>query len=134
MHQDYIICLHYHQHKRIVYKSYIVITTIVFFDKTNKINMQKFTPAKAPKQFKEITVQSAEILPVEIDNQNIEPVQKEQAPTINNSDFLIGRTCFKDIFNFNNELLIKAHSIVNKKNLKEITRFGKLRELIMFSK
>ena len=108
--------------------------TIVFFDKTNKVNMQKFTPTKTPKQFKDVTIQTAEILPIEIKNENIEPVQKEPTSIINNSDFLIGRTCYKDIFNFNNEILIKAHSVVNKKNLKEITRFGKLRELIMFSK
>ena len=40
----------------------------------------------------------------------------------------------KDIFNFNNELLIKAHSVINKKNLKEINKFGKLRELMLYSK
>ncbi len=109
--------------------------TIVFFDKSNKVNIQKFTPTKSPKQFKEVSVQTAEILPIETNNKNIEPVETEtKQPQINNSDFLIGRTCFKDIFNFNNEILIKAHSVVNKKNLKEITRFGKLRELIMFSK
>lgn len=109
--------------------------TVIFFEKSNKINLQKFTPAKSPKQFKDVSVQEAEILPIETESKNAEPISAEPIrPTINNSDFLIGRTCFKDIFNFNNELLIKAHSVVNKKNLKEITRFGKLRELIMFSK
>ena len=33
------------------------------------------------------------------------------------TDFLIGRVCVKDIFNFNNELLIKAHGVITKKNL-----------------
>ncbi|MBR1988499.1 MAG: PRC-barrel domain-containing protein [Clostridia bacterium] len=109
--------------------------TIIFFDKTNKINLQKFTPTKSPKQFKNISIESVDIMPVESTNENVEPVDNSpQKPIINNSDFLLGRICYKDIFNFNNELLIKAHSTINKKNLKEITRFGKLRELIMFSR
>ena len=109
--------------------------TIIFFDKTNKINLQKFTPVKSPKLYKNTYIETAEILPIEVENKNIEAVSTEvPKPQINNSDFLLGRTCYKDIFNFNNELLIKAHSVINKKNLKEITRFGKLRELIMFSK
>ena len=51
-----------------------------------------------------------------------------------NADFLLGRVCTKDIFNFNNEILIKAHGIINKKNLKEVNKYGKLRELMLFSK
>ena len=55
-------------------------------------------------------------------------------PTIQNADFLIGRICTKDIFNFNNELLIKEHAVINKKNLKEINKYGKLRELMLYCK
>ncbi|MCQ2564930.1 MAG: hypothetical protein MJ152_03655, partial [Clostridia bacterium] len=51
-----------------------------------------------------------------------------------NNVFLLGRIFTKDIFNFNNELLIKAHTIINKKHLKEVNKFGKLRELMLFSK
>lgn len=108
--------------------------TIIFYDKSSKVNIQKFTPSKTPKQFKSITVEDANILPIEDDNKNIEPIIQEKPRPINNSDFLLGRTCVKDIFNFNNELLIKAHSLITKKNLKEISKYGKLRELMMFSK
>lgn len=107
--------------------------TIIFFDKNNKVNMQKFTPEKSPKQYKSAPVQTAEVLPIK-ENLNVEAIIQDEPKNFNNSDFLLGRTCFKDIFNFNNELLIKAHTIINKKNLKEISKFGKLRELIMFSK
>ncbi|MBR6778540.1 MAG: hypothetical protein IKM43_00085 [Clostridia bacterium] len=109
--------------------------TVIFFAETEKINLQKFTPTKTPKIFKTEPVQVAKILPVEIQpSTNAEPVESPAKPTVQISDFLLGRICTKDIFNFNNELLIKAHSIVNKKNLKEINKFGKLRELMLYSK
>ena len=46
-------------------------------------------------------------------------VESENKPIFQNADFLIGRICLKDIVNFNNEILIKANSIVNKKSVYE---------------
>lgn len=105
--------------------------TVIFYDDNKKVDIKKFTPNKSPKQLKLETVQTAEILPIE--NPNIVPVE-EKPKQIQNANFLLGRVCTKDIFNFNNEILIKAHSVVNKKNLKEINRFGKLRELMLYCK
>lgn len=104
--------------------------TIVFYNNGQKINLNNFVPQKQPKNFKDKVVQMASVLPVENKGVKIENKQ----PIVQNSNFLIGRVCTKDIFNFNNELLIKAHTIVNKKNLKEISKFGKLRELMIYSK
>lgn len=102
---------------------------IVFSD-ANKINVNKFSPEKTPKNFKSEIVQVAEVLPVEKVDEQVNNI----VPNIQNSDFLLGRICLKDIFNFNNELLIKSHAIINKKNLKEINKYGKLRELMLYSK
>ncbi len=109
--------------------------TIIFNDANNTIDVKKFTPNKTPKIYKTITTQNAEILPIDAtnENKNIVPVDT-QIQQNKNPDFLLGRICSKDIYNFNNELLIKANSIVNKKNLKEIKRFGKLRELMLYIK
>lgn len=105
--------------------------TIIFYTNTEKVNVKKFFPAKTPKTFKEKPVQIANILPVET-SPYVEPVEK---PTqTQNTEFLIGRVCGKDIYNFNNELLIKAGANITKKILKEINRFGKLRELMLYCK
>lgn len=107
--------------------------TVIFYDKNTKVDVSKFVPNKVPKTFKTKQVATANILPIEPSVKQpahtpIEPTNKQ----IQNNDFLIGKVCTKDIFNFNNELLIKAHSVVNKKNLKEINKYGKLRELMLY--
>lgn len=109
--------------------------TIIFYSKNDRVRVSKFTPSKTPKFFKSESVQTATILPEPVkDETNAVPVEHESKSAIQNADFLIGRVCTKDIFNFNNELLIKAHAVVNKKNLKEINKFGKLRELMLYCK
>lgn len=106
--------------------------TVIFYTEQEKINIQRFTPAKTPKTFKVNNVQIAEILPVET-NQQAELIQPKPKPN-QSSTFLIGRVCTKDIFNFNNELIIKSGSQVTKKILKEVNKFGKLRELMLYCK
>lgn len=108
--------------------------TIVFYDDTTKVNIKNFMPHKAPKAFKNNSVENVAVLPVKEEIPSIVPVEANKVTLIQNSDFLLGRVCLKDISNFNNELLIKAHGIINKKNLKEIIKFGKLRELMLFTK
>ncbi len=107
--------------------------TTIFYEDSDKINVKKFTPNKSPKIFKTINVQTAEIQPIA---EEIKPTAApvEEIKNNQNADFLLGRICTKDIFNFNNEILIKAHTVINKKNLKEINKFGKLRELMLYSK
>ena len=107
--------------------------TVIFHTETNKINVQKFLPSKTPKTFKSKDVQIAKILPTENIPPKAEPVE-QKPPQIQTNEFLIGRICTKDICNFNNEILIKANSAVTKKSLKEINRFGKLRELMLYLK
>ncbi len=104
--------------------------TVIFYNSDKKINLNNFTPSKQPKQFKGEEV-VAQTLPIE--QKEIKTYEKKNV-TVQNTNFLIGRVCTKDIFNFNNEILIKAYAVVNKKNLKEISRFGKLRELMLYSK
>ena len=108
--------------------------TVIFYNNDTKININNFMPDKQPKVFKEKNVQVAKTLPIEQKELKTPAVETKQQPIIQNSEFLLGRVCTKDIFNFNNELLIKAHGVVNKKNLKEINKFGKLRELMLYSK
>ncbi len=113
--------------------------TVIFYDDNDKINVNKFVPSKSPKLFKSKSLQIANILPIEETSTeekspNVVPVEDSKTRALQNTDFLIGRICTKDIFNFNNELLIKAHAVVNKKNLKEINKYGKLRELMLFCK
>lgn len=100
--------------------------TMIFYQGNQKVNMNNFEP-KSPKSFKSEEQQIAKTMPIEKEDK----IEKQTTQT---SNFLIGRVCTKDIFNFNNELLIKAHSVVNKKNLKEINKFGKLKELMIYSK
>ncbi len=107
-------------------------TTVIFCEQNKKVDIKKFTPIVAPAELKNDVIQTASILPSEPEKKEenvIKPSIKET-----NASFLIGRICTKDIFNFNNEILIKSHGIVNKKNLKEITKYGKLRELMLYTK
>lgn len=137
--------------------------TTIFYENSDSINVKKFTPQKSPKIFKSNNAQTAKILPIKsaedaqtttqnsqqnllnstqnaanLNSQNnianASVVEIDAPKNLQNSDFLLGRVCTKDIFNFNNEILIKAHAIINKKNLKEINKYGKLRELMLFSK
>lgn len=118
--------------------------TVIFYDQTAHVNLNKFTPKPTPKIFKNKQPQEAKVLPVEECDSQIDLIKEEvssnaveveqQKPNTQTADFLIGRVCTKDIFNFNNEILIKAHAVVNKKNLKEVNKFGKLRELMLYSK
>lgn len=112
--------------------------TTIFYEDTDRVNVKKFTPQKSPKIFKSSIVQTAEILPqpattAASQNENVVDVETPK-PNLQSADFLLGRVCTKDIFNFNNEILIKAHAVITKKNLKEINKFGKLRELMLYSK
>ena len=110
--------------------------TIIFHEKENKINVKNFTPNKKKKVQKSTINKETEAI---VENEKTEEnIQQKQGKKIKNiiysNDFLIGRICTKDIYNFNNEILVKAHSVITKKSLKEITKFGKLRELMLFSK
>ena len=99
----------------------------VIFNDVKKINVKNFIPEKTPKILKNTEKQQTiEIQPIITEN--------SEKSKMDNMDFLIGRRCKKDILNFNNEILIKANTIINKKNLKEIKKYGKLRELMLFSK
>lgn len=102
--------------------------TVIFYTNQEKVNVQKFVPTKAPKIFKTEEIE-VEVLP--LSTQDAEPVEKPKQQT---NQFLVGRICTKNIYNFNNELLIKAGTTVTKRNLKELNKFGKLRELMIFSK
>ena len=115
--------------------------TTIFYEKDNVVDIKKFTPNKKQKssntnynQAESETDKAVINTKTESENKDVENENKKEKNIVQVSDFLIGRTCTKDIFNFNNEILIKAHSIINKKNLKEISKFGKLRELMLFSK
>lgn len=110
---------------------------VIFYEINDRVAVSKFTPKPSPKMFKQDAVQTASILPIEteIPKMSAQPSLTEvQAQNLQNGDFLLGRICLKDIFNFNNEVLIKAHAIVTKKNLKEIKKYNKLRELMLFCK
>ena len=99
----------------------------VIFNDVKKINVKNFIPEKTPKILKNTEKQQTiEIQPIITEN--------SEKSKMDNMDFLIGRKCKKDILNFNNEILIKANTIINKKNLKEIKKYGKIRELMLFSK
>ena len=106
--------------------------TIIFYDNQKNVDIKKFTPTKTPNELKSDIVKTTEILPIE--PINAIPIDSLTKVNVQNDEFLLGRICTKDIFNFNNEILIKNNCKINKKNLKEIKRFGKLRELMLFSK
>lgn len=106
--------------------------TVIFNNADKKTNIKKFTPMKEPEEFKQESEIKVEILPQTKVGKNV--VSVDAVSLHADVEFLIGRKCLKDIYNFNNEILIKANSIINKKNLKEIKKFGKIRELMLFSK
>lgn len=106
--------------------------SVIFKTSDEDINLKKFTPNKAPKILKVKTVQTVETQP--IPPINAVPVETQQKTTPQDANFLIGRTCTKDIVNFNKDVLIKANSKISKKHIKEVNKFGKLRELMLYSK
>lgn len=103
--------------------------TIISFNKTRNANIKQFFPHK---QEEDVKIEENKIEQAPTSNEVKEKPNKQK--TNFSSDFLLGRICTKDIFNFNNEILIKAHSTITKKNLKEVIKFGKIRELMLFSK
>lgn len=103
--------------------------TIIFYDNSEKINLNKFKTKPSPKIFKTEPVQVAQVQPLP---KNVVPVDTPKITQ--NTDFLLGRICTKDIYNFNNELLIKNNTKVTSKTLKEIVKYGKVRELMLYSK
>lgn len=107
--------------------------TIIFYNNEERVNIKKFVPTKTPKLFKSELTQTAEILPIESPS-NAVPIDAIPKPRPQNANFLLGRICTKDILNFNNEVLIKANAVITKKHLKEANKFGKLREVMLFSK
>ncbi len=110
--------------------------TTIFYEESDNVNVKKFTPQKSPKIFKSQKEVDAKILPIDIPptpSTNLEEINLPK-PNFQSADFLLGRICTKDIFNFNNEILIKAHAVITKKILKEVNKFGKLRELMLYSK
>lgn len=119
--------------------------TIIFYEKDERVNVARFKIKNSPKVFKSEIKQQAKILPTEIQQKEMAittpPVEQintsklvEIKQTAKNPDFLIGRICTKDIFNFNNELLVKSHAVITSKHLKEINKFGKVRELMLYSR
>ena len=105
--------------------------TVIFNNTNQRTNIKKFKPVAEPIIYKQSSEQNVEILPSIEVGKDVVKVEDKKAL---NTDFLIGRKCLKDIYNFNNEVLIKANSFVNKRNLKEIKKFGKIRELMLFCK
>ncbi len=106
--------------------------TLIFYGDAEKKDLKKFAP-KQPKALKKRSEQVVENLPFETEEKN-NSKEVVKAPINLDLTFLVGRICTKDIFNFNNELLIKANSVINKSSLKMIDKFGKLRELMLYSK
>jgi uncharacterized protein YrrD len=70
---------------------------VLIFYKNKKTSVKKFTPNKQPKFVNRENVQMVKILP--------ETIKSDEVKTaiVQDSNFLIGRICTKDIFNFNNE-------------------------------
>lgn len=106
--------------------------TIIFSDNNQKVEIKKFKSKPTPKIFKDIKPQIVSIQPVQTEH----PVQIVSPPTNEqtNPNFLIGRICTKDIYNFNNELMVKKATKINKKHLKDASRYGKLREIMLYSR
>ena len=110
--------------------------TVIFYDENKKTSLKKFTP-KSPKIFKTEISTETTALPIKQDaenTQNPEIIIEQPKVIVQSSELLIGRICTKDIFNFNNELLVKQNTKLNKKQLKEVIKFGKLRELMLYLK
>jgi len=101
--------------------------TVIFNCKENKINIKKFEPVIQNEFVKNDNSEVVAVSEKEVKQEK--PKLKEISDT-----FLLGRKCTKDIINFNNEILIKANTVINKKNLKEIKKYNKLRELMLFCK
>ena len=64
---------------------------------------------------------------------NPEQVAVVTKSNLDPNQFLVGRRCIKDIMSFNNEILIKANTTITKKHISQIKKFGKLKELMLYS-
>ena len=108
---------------------------VILYDDNKKTNLNKFTP-KSPKIFKtEVAVETNSFPIIETpSNPSVIDAENNIKTTICSNDLLIGRVCTKNIYDFNNDLLVKENSKINKKQLKEVIKFGKLRELMLYLK
>lgn len=119
--------------------------TVIVYDEKSTVNVGNFKFKKLPKLFKTKKVVEVKTMPTEeikLPPENNATIQSSAQPTniilpnkteVNNK-FLLNRRVVKDIFGFNNELLIKNNSKITEQVIKTASKNGKLRELMIFSK
>ena len=95
-------------------------STIIFSN--NQVKIKSFGPI-IPKIEKEV-----EILPIKNPNR-----VETKAKVFDVNEVLLGRKCLKDIVNFNNEFIVKANSTITKRHIQQAKKYGKLKELMLFS-
>lgn len=114
--------------------------TVLVYDEHTTVNINKFRLPK-PKFFKSRKDQNVSTLPVMSEP---EPVAQSPiavyTPTdislpnkgVTNSSFIIGRRVTKEIFGLNNDIIIKKNTKITQNTINTATKFGKLKELMMY--
>lgn len=116
-------------------------TTKVYLDTGRSESIENLTSSgKSTLIFSKNKIRTSSLIPKDHQSANNEilaptPIKvdtaSQKAP--NSNVKLEGRRCTKDIFNFNNEILIKQNTIITKRHIAQIKKYGKLKELMLFS-
>lgn len=118
--------------------------TILIYDESTKVNVNRFKFLSKPKKFKTKSEISVTTLPIisEPESANDEeskpiimpkPTLENKPKIVNNTSFILGRKVNKDIFGLNNDIIVKKNTKITQQVIKTASRFGKLKELMIFS-
>jgi len=100
---------------------------LTIISENKKIHIKKFHPII--KKINSLTEDNTEKEPVVNILKNIQPNKQ-----IANYNFLINRTITKDIKNQHGEIIANKNSIISIKTINKLKFYGKLKELLLFSK
>ncbi|MDD4350873.1 MAG: hypothetical protein PHP83_01650 [Clostridia bacterium] len=118
--------------------------TILIYDENTTINVNKFKFLAKPKKMKtkkDINVTTLPIIsePEQADDEERKhivlpiPTLTNEQKIVNNTSFILGRKVNKDIFGLNNDIIVKKNTKITQQIIKNASRFGKLKELMIFS-
>ncbi len=113
--------------------------TVLVYDEHTTVNVNKFKLPK-PKFFKSRKDQNVSTLPVMSEPEPVaQPAVEVYTPNISlpnksvtNSSFIIGRRVTKEIFGLNSDIIIKKNTKITQNTINTATKFGKLKELMMY--
>lgn len=107
--------------------------SIVFLSENSKVKLSRFKNILHKPKAKKVEPKPSENLVVaepEIELKPVEPVYVENQSR--GISFIVGKVCTRDIYGINDIIIIKKGSRINNTVIDTATKYGKLKELMLF--